>query len=111
MRDHVATLSTIHADKGTGWDALHASWETKRVSRSVRFYDKGACTNQTESNFSRLRRMEIGTHDNIAGPYPNQHAGEAFFRKDHRRVANGDHAAKVEAMALAPRPSHRFAGC
>ena len=27
VRDHVGTLATIHADEGTGWDALHAGWD------------------------------------------------------------------------------------
>jgi transposase-like protein len=110
VRDHVANLATIHADEGTGWDALHAGWDTKRVNHSVRFYDEGACTNQAESYFSRLRRMETGTHHHIAGPYLNQYAGEAAWREDHRRVDNGAQAAKVSTMALASRPSRRFAG-
>ena len=39
VRDHVGTLATIHADEGTGWDALHAGWDTHRVNHSVRYYD------------------------------------------------------------------------
>lgn len=35
------------------------------------------CTNQAESYFSRLRRMEVGTHHHIAGPYLYAYAGEA----------------------------------
>lgn len=34
IRDHVGTLATIHADEGTGWDALHAGWDTRRVKPS-----------------------------------------------------------------------------
>lgn len=110
VRDHVANLATIHADESSGWDALHAGWDTKRVNHGVRFYDEGACTNQAESYFSRLRRMETGTHHHIAGPYLNQYAGEAAWREDHRRVDNGAQAAKVGGMALASKPSRRFAG-
>jgi hypothetical protein len=33
----IGTLATIHADQGTGWDALHAGWDTKHVNHSVRF--------------------------------------------------------------------------
>jgi len=68
VRDHVGTLATIFADEGTGWDALHAGWDTKRVNHSVAFMDEGVCNNQAESYFSRLRRMEVGTHHHIAGP-------------------------------------------
>jgi hypothetical protein len=67
VRDNVGTLATIHADEGSGWDALHAGWDAKRVNHSIAFKDNGVCTNQAESYFSRLRRMEIGTHHHIAG--------------------------------------------
>lgn len=110
VRDHVGTLATIHADEGTGWDALHAGWDTKRVNHSVRFMDEGVCTNQAESYFSRLRRMEIGTHHHIAGPYLNAYAGEASWREDNRRIANGSQAAKVGYAAMASAQSRRFAG-
>jgi transposase-like protein len=104
VRDHVGTLATIHADEGSGWDALHAGWDTKRVNHSVRFYDDGACTNQAESFFSRLRRMEVGTHHHIAGPYLNGYAREASWREDNRRVHNGGQA------AMASRQSRQWAG-
>lgn len=104
VRDHVGTLATIHADEGAGWDALHAGWETKRVNHSLMFMDKGVCTNQAESYFSRLRRAEIGTHHHIAGPYLNAYAGEMAWREDNRRVANGTQA------ALASGVSRRWAG-
>jgi transposase-like protein len=110
VRDHVATLATIHADEGTGWDALHAGWDTHRVNHSVQFMDKGVCTNQAESYFSRLRRMETGTHHHIAGPYLNAYADEAAWREDHRRVDNGRQAAMVTTAAMNARQSRRFAG-
>ena len=44
-------LATIHADEWTGWDALHAGWDTRRVNHCVQFMDKGVCTNQAESYF------------------------------------------------------------
>jgi hypothetical protein len=77
VSDHVGTLATIYADEGAGWDQLYAGWETRRVNHSVASTDEGVCTNQAESYFSRLRRMEIGTHHHIAGPYLNAYAGEA----------------------------------
>jgi transposase-like protein len=110
VRDHVGTLATIHADEGTGWDALHAGWDTKRVNHSVSFYDEGACTNQAESYFSRLRRMEVGTHHHIAGPYLNAYAQEASWREDNRRVDNGKQTAMVLDAALAAKVSRKWAG-
>lgn len=110
VRDHVGTLATIHADEGTGWDALHAGWDTKRVNHSVKFYDKGVCTNQAESFFSRLRRMEVGTHHHIAGPYLFAYAGEASWREDNRRIANGSQAMLVAESAMASPVSRQWKG-
>jgi len=110
VRDHVGTLATIHADEGTGWDALHAGWDTKRVNHSVAFMDEGVCTNQAESYFSRLRRMEVGTHHHIAGPYIGQYAREASWREDNRRVPNGTQAAMVAAATMACKVSRNWKG-
>ena len=55
-------MSTVHADEASQWDTLHAKFDTQRINRNES-YSKGlACTNQAESFFSRLRRMEVGTH-------------------------------------------------
>jgi len=110
VRDHVANLATLHADEGSGWDALHAGWMTERVNHSVQFFDKGACTNQAESYFSRLRRMEVGTHHHIAGRYLASYAREASWREDNRRVSNGDQAAMETAAAMGSRVSRQWAG-
>jgi len=110
VRDHVGTLATIYADEGTGWDALHAGWDTHRVNHSVAFKDEGVCTNQAESYFSRLRRMEVGTHHHIAGPYLYAYAGEANWREDNRRVDNGTQAMMVTGAAMEARVSRTWKG-
>jgi transposase-like protein len=110
VRDHVGTLATIFADEGTGWDALHAGWDTHRVNHSVAYFDEGVCTNQAESYFSRLRRMEVGTHHHIAGPYLGQYAREASWREDNRRVDNGAQTVLVAEAAMASRVSRRWKG-
>ena len=110
VRDHVGTLATIHADEGSGWDALHAGWDTRRINHRVQFYDEGVCTNQAESYFSRLRRMEIGTHHHIAGPYLQAYAGEAAWREDNRRVDNGSQAMTLTAAAMGARVSRGWKG-
>jgi transposase-like protein len=110
VRDHVANLATIHADEGSGWDALHAGWDTRRVNHSVAFKDEGVCTNQAESYFSRLRRAEIGTHHHIAGRYLNAYAREMVWREDHRRVDNGRQTAMVFGAALGARVSREWKG-
>lgn len=110
VRSVVETGATVHADEGTAWDALHASYDTGRVNHSFRYMDKGVCTNQAESYFSRLRRMEVGTHHHIAGPYLNAYAGEASWREDNRRVANGAQAGKVGVAAMEAPVSRQWKG-
>lgn len=110
VRDHVANLATLYADEGSGWDALHAGWKTERVNHSVAFKDEGVCTNQAESYFSRLRRMEVGTHHHIAGPYIAAYAREASWREDNRRESNGDQAIMVGHAAMASRVSRQWKG-
>jgi transposase-like protein len=110
VRDHVGTLATIFADEGSGWDALHAGWETRRVNHSVAYFDEGVCTNQAESYFSRLRRAEIGTHHHIAGPYLAAYANEMSWREDNRRVSNGHQAAMVTRSVMASKVSRNWAG-
>jgi hypothetical protein len=39
----------------------------KRIDHSQAYSFDGACTNQAEEYFSRLRRAEIGIHHHIAG--------------------------------------------
>lgn len=110
VRDHVGTLATIHADEGSGWDALHSGWDTRRVNHQIAFKDEGACTNQAESFFSRLRRAEVGTHHHIAGPYLRAYASEMAWREDNRRVPNGTQASMVADAALASGVSRQWKG-
>lgn len=110
VRDHVGTLATLHADEASSWDVLHAGWQTWRINHSVAFSDDGACTNQAESYFSRLRRMEVGTHHHIAGPYLYAYAGEAAWREDNRRVDNGSQATLVAVAGLSVGVSRTWKG-
>lgn len=89
IRKRVASGTTIYADEGTGWDALHAKYEMGRVNHSVAFMDEGVCTNQAESYFARLRRAEIGAHHRISGRYLQSYADEMAWREDNRRKPTG----------------------
>jgi transposase-like protein len=101
IRERVADGATLYADEASAWDALHARYAMERVNHSVAFKDKGVCTNQAESFFSRLRRAEIGTHHHISGKYLACYASEMAWREDHRRVANGAQYLAVVAAAAA----------
>ncbi|MEO6716667.1 MAG: IS1595 family transposase [Novosphingobium sp.] len=100
----------IHADEASHWDVLHGRYEAYRINHSESYSDGIACTNQAESFFSRLRRMEVGTHHHIAGPYLASYAGEASWREDNRRVDNGGLAMMVAAEAMASRVSRQWKG-
>ncbi len=101
IRQNVASGTVVHADEGGGWDALHASYDTRRVNHSVEFVAAdGANVNQAELFFSRLRRAEYGVHHRISGQYLYQYANEMAWREDHRREPNGLHFRRVTGAAL-----------
>jgi hypothetical protein len=89
IKKTVAPGSVIHADEASSWDALHSFYEAKRVNHSEAYSHDGACTNQAESFFSRLRRAEIGIHHHIRNRYLHAYASEMAWRENHRRESNG----------------------
>jgi hypothetical protein len=101
IREHVASGTVLHADEASGWDILHASYDTRRVNHSDEFVAAdGANVNQAESFFSRLRRAEYGVHHRISGQYLYQYANEMAWREDRRREPNGLHFRRVTGAAL-----------
>src|SRR6185312_10763220 len=110
IRRHVAPGSTVHADEAAGWDRLHAYYEMMRINHSIAFSKDGACTNQAESFFSRMRRAEIGQHHHISGKYLISYAAEMAWKEDHRRVANGSQHEAVTGAALGHPVSRVWAG-
>jgi cytochrome oxidase assembly protein ShyY1 len=103
-------MATVHADGASHWDDLHAKFDAQRINHSLSYSDGYACTNQAESFFSRLRRMEVGTHHHIAGPYLASYAAEAAWREDNRRVCNGNQTAMVGMAAMASGVSRNWKG-
>lgn len=99
--DTTDRMAIVHADEASSWDSLHAHFQMGRVNHSKQFWDDGVCTNQMESLFSRLRRMETGTHHRIAGSYLLAYAAECSWREDHRRVSNGEKTALALSNAMA----------
>jgi transposase-like protein len=111
IRAAVASGTTVHADESAAWNILLASYPMKRVNHSIEFMgDDGACTNQAESFFSRLRRAEFGIHHRISGRLLEAYARECAWRENHRREANGTHWNLITAAALAAPKSARWAG-
>jgi transposase-like protein len=110
IRQHIPLGSIVHADEARGWDTLHAHYDMRRINHSVAFSKDGACTNQAESYFSRLRRAEIGTHHRVSGQYLNRYASEMAWREDHRRIPNGKQYSAITAAALGHPHSKDFRG-
>jgi hypothetical protein len=110
IRSRIAKGTIINADEGSSWDALHTTYEMKRVNHEEAYSLDGACTNWAEEFFSRMRRAELGHHHHIAGPYLLRYAQEASWREDHRRISNGDQVHAVSGLALKRGPSVYFSG-
>lgn len=110
VASRVAAGSTVHADEAAVWDRLHTMFALRRINHSVAFSDEGACTNQAESYFSRLRRAEIGTHHRISGRHLNAYAGEMAWREDRRRQTNGDQFVALVGAAVAAPVSRQWKG-
>ena len=102
--------ATVHADEAPHWDRLAAYFPIKRINHQEAYSKDGACTNQAESFFSRLRRPEVGTHHHIAGKYLGAYAAEMAWREDTNRQANGTQfTMAIGAVAAAP-VSRQWAG-
>jgi ISXO2-like transposase domain len=80
IRARIAKGTTVHADESGAWDGLHERFEMKRINHQEAYSFEGACTNQAEEYFSRLRRGEIGIHHHIAGAYLLRYAQESSWR-------------------------------
>lgn len=110
IKSRIAKGTTVHADEASAWDGLHERFEMKRINHQEAYSFDGACTNQAEEYFSRLRRAEIGIHHHIAGAYLLRYAQESSWREDNRRVANGDQVQRIAGLALKRAKSVDFTG-
>lgn len=110
IKRKVCKKTTLNADEAPSWNKLHAYYDVKRINHEEAYSFMGACTNQAESFFSRLRRAEQGHHHWISGPYLLRFAQEASWREDHRRLNNGEQVRRVIGNALGARQSVDFTG-
>lgn len=110
IRARVHKDTVVNADEAAGWNDLHARFEMKRINHQQAYSHDGACTNQAELFFSRLRRAEIGHHHHVAGAYLLRYAQEAAWREDNRRQSNGDQVNAVTGLAMNSKPSVDFCG-
>jgi transposase-like protein len=110
IKSRIELGTVVNADEASGWNDLASKFEMKRINHQEAYSLDGACTNQAESYFSRLRRAEMGHHHHVAGPYLLRYAQESAWREDARRVDNGAQVRRVTELALQRGPSIDFAG-
>jgi len=96
----VSRSAVMHADEASHWDALHAGWQVHRINHSEAYSMDGACTNQAESFFSRLRKMIEGQHHHVSARHLHQYATHAAWLEDHRTLDNGALAFRALGLAL-----------
>ena len=107
---NISRMAVLHTDEASHWDALHAGWKVHRINHSEAYSLDGACTNQAESYFSRLRRMVQGQHHHVSARYLHQYANHAAWLEDHRSRSNGANANSVLTNALHSNVSRAWKG-
>jgi hypothetical protein len=110
IKSRVQKGTVLNADEASSWNPLHDRFEMKRINHQEAYSLNGACTNDAESYFSRLRRGEAGHHHHISGDYLLRYAQEAAWREDNRRVSNGEQTRNVASLAMHRGPSVDFSG-
>jgi transposase-like protein len=110
IRRRIGKGTVVHADESTAWNPLHGRFLLKRINHQEAYSLNGACVNDAESFFSRMRRAEIGHHHHIAGLYLIRFAQEIAWREDHRRDSNGSQVDRVVALVMKNKPSVDFCG-
>ena len=110
IKSRIAKGTVVNADEIPNWNELHSRFEMKRINHEEAYSLDGACTNEAEEYFSRLRRAEIGHHHHIAGVYLLRYAQEASWREDNRRVDNGRQVERIAKLAMGRKPSVDFCG-
>lgn len=108
--DRLDRSASLHADEATHWDTLDAFFPVKRINHSEAYSRDGACTNQVESYFSRLRRMVGGQHHQVSGKYLHQYAAHAAWLDDHCRESNGALADRLIRNAMTAPVSRQWKG-
>jgi transposase-like protein len=109
-RQIVRPGTVVHADGNTQWEPLHLDFETKRINHSEHFSKDGACTNQAESFFGRMRTAERGVHRHISGAHMARYAMELGWREQYRRKSNGDQFEMIITSSGRAKPSEAFKG-
>ncbi len=109
-RTRIAPGSIISADEVAHWDLLEPAFAMERINHSAAYSRDGVHINQTESYFSRLRRMIAGQHHRIDGRHLGAYAVHAAWLEDHRDESNGALADRLIGKVLATSVSRNWKG-
>ena len=108
---NIKSDAIVHADEATGYDALHALYEMKRVNHQLHYMgENGECTNQAESYFSRFRRMHKGQVHKMSSQHLHAYANECAYREDTRRWSNGEIFADITRRCSKKPTSRNWCG-
>lgn len=110
-KKHVCKTATITTDEHVSYNALRGHYKVERVNHQVNYVGPaGESTNQAESFFSRLRRMQIGQTHKFGNSYLDRYAREAAYREDTRRRPNGTIFHDIMKRCARKLPSRDFCG-
>jgi transposase-like protein len=110
LPDVVEEGSMIFSDSFSGSGKIAGRYQAFRVNHSKQYADGWISTNHAESFFSRLRRVELGTHHKIAGPYTLFYANDACWREDNRRLDGQSKYVQVLSFATGHPVSRQWKG-
>jgi transposase-like protein len=103
--------SVIHADGSHAWDGLAKTFDyMARIDHSKSYKRDGACTNNAESFFALLRKMQYGTHHRIGGQNLEAYANELAWRQDNRALTEDQKIRLLLTLCFALPPSSKWAG-
>lgn len=88
IRSRVKFGTILYVDGSRAWSNFKDAFNLVRIEHATAYSLNGACTNQAESFFSRLRRAHQN-HHRISNKYFKFYAAEIAWREDHRRISSG----------------------
>lgn len=109
LRGVIKEGSTILADEGP-WTMLGTVGPLLTVKHKTGYVVDGVATNQVESLFARLRRLQRGVHYRIIGQNLDLYAQEVSWREDYRRESNGAQFTRLLLAVLNSPVSARWKG-
>lgn len=109
LNERLAPDAVVHADLAHAWDSLIELHHMLRINHKVAFSMDGACTNNAESYFAGLRRMAMGVHHRVSGPYLGLYTAEMAWRIDRAGWGIEEKLRDLLAMILNA-PAKEFVG-